>query len=122
MKRKLLITEIIKTALSCVILPLYFIKFFHEVAILPGFDEDGNHILGRRDYYLSVYGEMCRAGIEFVFWLAFSLTVASIILSITRIFVKDNKALKISSHILFAISLVFFLALIFFMLQIDYKY
>ena len=122
MKRKVIITEIVKTAVNCVILPLYFIKIFHEVAVLPGFDEDGNQIIGRHDYYLSIYGETCRAGIEFVFWLAFSFVITSIILSVTRIFIKDNKALKISSHLLFAISIVFFLVLLFLMLQMDYKY
>ena len=120
--KKISISEIVKTVINCAILPLYFIKFIHEVAILPGFDEDGKEVLGRHDYYLSIYGEMCRAGLEFVFWLAFSFCLASIALSISRIFVNDNRAIKISSHIVFAISLIFFLVQIFLMLYIQYDY
>ena len=35
MKRKPLIVEIVKIAVNLVILPLYLIKFFKEVAIIP---------------------------------------------------------------------------------------
>ena len=122
MKRKVLITETVKTVINCIILPLYFIKFFHEMALFPGFDEEGNEILRRNDYYLSIYGEVCRAGIVFVFWLAFSLSVASIVFSALRIFIKDNRIIKVASLILFGVSVVFFLALIFLFLQMGYKY
>ena len=122
MKRKPLIDEIVKIIIDCAILPLYFIKFYHDVAVLPGFDAEGNRIVSEIDHYYSIFYKLDREGLAALFWIAFTLTVASIIVSVLRIFIKDNKSLKIASYAVFTLSAVLFLAVLFISLQIDYKY
>lgn len=111
MKRKL-IAEIVKIAVNVVIVPLYLIKFFKEVAIIPQIDENGEVVLGKSYYYLSLYGEMCRARLEFLFWLALAVIVASIACSALSITVPDSKKTRITSYVLFSISVVIFLVLL----------
>ena len=122
MKKKVLITEIIKSAVNCIILPLYFIKFYHQVAVLPGRDENGELIISQIDHYYSIFYKLDREELAYLFWLAFSVCIASILFSVLRIAVKDSKALKITSHVVFAVSLVFFLTALYISLQISYKY
>ena len=122
MKKKVLITEIIKSAINFVILPLYFIKFYHQVAVLPGRDENGELIISQIDHYYSIFYKLDREELAYLFWLAFSVCIASILFSVLRIAVKDSKALKIISHVIFAVSLVFFLTALFISLTISYKY
>ena len=122
MKKKILLTEIAKTVINCIILPLYFIKFYHDKAGFPGFDGDGQHIVFYRDYYYSIFNKLNREGIACLLWLAVAVSALSIILSVLRIVIKDNKVLKIASRILFGISVISFLALLFISLQISYKY
>lgn len=123
MKKKILlfITEIAKIVANCIILPLYFIKFYHEVATFPGVDGDGQFIVVYRDYYYSIFYKLNREGLAFALWLAVAVSALSIILSALRIVIKDNKVLKIASHILFGISVIFFLVLLYISLQISYK-
>ena len=122
MKRKPLLSEIVKIIINCAILPLYFIKFYHEVAVLPGFDADGNHITHRIDHYYSIYYKLDREELAYLLWLAVAVAIASVAMSLLRIAVKDGKKLKIASNIIFGISVAFFLVLLFISLQISYKY
>ena len=124
MKKKILlfITEIAKIVVNCVILPLYFIKFYHDKAAFPGSDGDGQFIVVYKDYYYSIFDKLNREEIAFSLWLAVAISALSIILSVLRIVIKDNKVLKIASHILFGISVIFFLVLLYISLQISYKY
>ena len=122
MKRKPLLSEIVKIIINCAILPLYFIKFYHEVAVLPGFDADGNHITHRMDHYYSIYYKLDREGLAYLLWLAVAVAIASVAMSLLRIAVKDGKKLKIASNIIFGISVAFFLVLLFISLQISYSY
>ena len=122
MKRKPLIDEIIKIVINCAILPLYFIKFYHQVAHIPGFDEEGNRVVHEIDHYYSIFYKLDGEGLAALFWIAFILTVASTILSALRIVIKDGKALKIASYAVFALSAILFLVVLYISLQISYKY
>ena len=122
MKRKPLIDEIVKIIINCAILPLYFIKFYHQVAVLPGFDEEGNRVVNEIDHYYSIFYKLDSEGLAALFWIAFILTVASTILSALRIVIKDGKALKIASYAVFALSAILFLVVLYISLQISYKY
>ena len=122
MKRKPLLSEIVKIIINCAILPLYFIKFYHEVAVLPGFDEEGNRVVHEIDHYYSIFYKLDGEGLAALFWIAFILTVASTILSALRIVIKDGKALKIASYAVFALSAILFLVVLYISLQISYKY
>lgn len=109
MKRKSLIFEIVKIAVNCLLVPLYLIKFFKEIAVISELDENGEWVLSNRKYYLSLYGEMCRARLDFLFWIALAVIVASIALSALSIVVPDSKKTRIASHVLFGISVILFL-------------
>ena len=122
MKRKVLITEILNIIVNCTVLPLYFIKIFHDVAVHPGFDEDGNQIVGRFDHYYSIYYKLDRENLAFILWAAVVISAVSVLSSVLTIVVKDNKILKVASRILFAISVISFLVLLFISLQIRYDY
>ena len=72
-KKTSLIVEIVKLIANCVALPLCFIKIFHEVAVLPGFDSNGEATTGRFDYYYSVFDKLTRQGMGFekyLFWIS----------------------------------------------------
>ena len=120
--KKISISEIVKIAINCVILPLYFINIFHQVAHLPGFDEEGNQIIGEIDHYYSIFYKLDGEEVGYLVWLAIAICVASIAASAVSIFVRDSKAIKIVSHILFAVSTILFFVLLFISLQIKYKY
>lgn len=112
MKRKPLIVEIVKIAVNLVILPLYLIKFFKEVAIIPELGENGESVFVKRYYYLSLYDELCRVRIDFLFWLALAVIIASIAISALSIVAHDSKKTRIASHVLFSISVLFFFVLL----------
>ena len=123
MMRKPILSEIVKIILNCAVVPLYFIRFFHEVAVLPVVDMDGNYITtSRTDYYYSIFYKLNREGLVFLLWIAVVISVVSIVISVFGFVVKDGKILKIASNILFAISVAFFLVLLFVSLQISYAY
>ena len=120
--KKIPISEIIKIAINCIILPLYFINIYHDVAVLPGFDEDGNRVVHEIDHYYSIFYKLDREGLAALFWLAVAICIASIAVSVINIFTKDNKIIKVASNILFILSAILFLVLLFISLQIKYKY
>ena len=123
MKRKtVLIVEIVKIFINCITVPLYFIKFFCDEAVLPGFNENGEEVINRTYYYYSIFDKIDREGIAFLLWGAIATIIVSIALSILSITVKDNKALKIASHIVFGAAIVLFFVLLFIAGSIRYGY
>lgn len=123
MKRKIaLLVEISKIIINCLSVPLYFIKTFHEVAVLPGRNENGEFITGRFDYYYSVFDKFSREGILFFLWLSVAIIIVSSTISILSIVIKDNKKLMIVSHIIFGVSIVLFLSVLFVAASISYSY
>ena len=123
MKRKTaLIVEIVKIFINCITVPLYFIKFFCDEAVLPGFNENGEEVINRTYYYYSIFDKIDREGIAFLLWGAIATIIVSIALSILSITVKDNKALKIASHVVFGVAIVLFFVLLFIAGSIRYGY
>ena len=113
MKRKpLLIFEICKIILNCLFVPMYFIKIYHEVAVIPGIDENGEEILGRFDHYYSVYDKFSRENILFLLLGSAVLIIASVTLAVCSIAIKNNKDLAVASHVIFGISAGVFLLLL----------
>ncbi len=121
-KRASLIVEIVKIIIDCIIVPLYFIKFFCDEALLPGFNENGEQIISRKYYYYSIFDKIAREGIAFLLWGAIALIVVSITLSVLTVTIKKNKALNIASHIVFGISVFLFFVLLFIAGSIRYGY
>ncbi len=66
---------------TCAVIPMYFVKLIHEVAVLP--TEDGGTV--SIDYYYSVYDKFGYAGYAFVVWTMIAIEVASIVLYIFNI-------------------------------------
>ncbi|WP_251546515.1 hypothetical protein [Pumilibacter intestinalis] len=123
MKRKTaFIVEIVKIIINCAIVPLYFIKFFCDEAVLPGYNENGEQIIGRYYYYYSIFDKINRDGIAYLLWCAIAIIIASITLSILRMTVKESKALKIASHIVFGVAIILFFVLLFIAGNIRYGY
>ncbi len=123
MKRKIvLIIEIVKIIINCITVPLYFIKFFCDEAVLPGFNENGEAFINRIYYHYSIFDKIDREGIVFLLWGAIAIIVISITLSILSIKIEDKKALKIASHIAFGVAIVLFFVLLFIAGSIRYRY
>ncbi len=121
-KRASLIVEIVKIIIDCIIVPLYFIKFFCDEALLPGVNENGEQIVHRRYYYYSIFDKIAREGIAFLLWGAIALIVVSVTLSVLTVTIKKNKALNIASYIVFGISVFLFFVLLFIAGSIRYGY
>ena len=117
------IVEIVKMFLNCLSLPFYFIKIFCDVAVLPGFNGDGEMITSTFYYYHSIYSKFVREDISYLLWIAVAITVISVILSVLNLTVaKDKKAVKIISHIAFATSVLLFFVMLIIAASIQYKY
>ena len=121
-KLSLILVEIIKLAASCAIISLLFIPIFHEVAVLPGFSASGESITHSIDYYYSIYDKIAREGWSALIWIAVSMSAVSIMFCVLNIVVKDNKALKITGHVICGISIILFLVLLFIACSIWYAY
>ena len=123
MKRKTtFIVEIVKIIINCVMVPLYFIKLFCDEAVLPGYNENGEPIVGRFYYYYSIFDKIDREGIAYILWCAIAIIIASITLSILCTTIKKSKALKIASHIVFGVAIIMFFVLLFIAGNIRYGY
>lgn len=117
-----IIVEIVKIVINCITIPLYFIKFFCDEAVLPGFNENGEEVINRVYYYYSIFDKIDREGIAFLLWGSIAIIIVSIALSFLSITVKDNKALKIASYIVFGVAIVLFFVLLFIAGSIRYGY
>ena len=105
--------EIIKAVISCILIPLHFIKIFCEIAVLPGFNQNGEGVINRTYYYQSIFDRLAREGIDYLLWISIAVTGLSLVLCVLNAVVRENKTLKISSNIIFGISTVYFSVLLF---------
>ncbi len=122
-KNKLtVIVEIIKLAINCIAISLLFIPIFHEVAVLPGISENGEHFVSRCDYYYSVYEKFARECLSNWVWVAVVTMAVSILFCVLNMIIKNNKILKITGYVIWGISMVLFLVLLFIACSISYTY
>ncbi|MDE6441483.1 MAG: hypothetical protein K2L12_01860 [Clostridia bacterium] len=121
-RRKALITEIVKIIINCITVPLYFIKFFCDVAVLPGVNENGEEITGRFYHYYSIFDKIDREGMACLVWGAIVIISVSITLSVFSMIYNEKKDLKIASHTVFGVAIVLFLALLLTSAFIWYNY
>ncbi len=118
--RKILsvVLEAAKVFLNVLMGALCFIKIDHDVAHLP--NAEGG--IGKVDYFYSIYDKLVREELQFLVYLALAVMAISVVLSVFTFLVKDNRKIKIASHIIFAVSALFFLVLLFYTMQIQYRY
>lgn len=116
------IIEVVKILLDCIMIPLYFIKFFCDEAVLPGINENGEEIINSVYYYYSIFDKISREGMAFLLWGAIAIIIAAITLSVLSMKIKENKALKIASHVVFGISIILFFVLLLIAGSIRYGY
>ena len=118
--RKILfvVLEAVKACLNVLMGALCFIKIDHDIAHLP--TAEGG--IGQFDYYYSIYDKLFREDLQFLVYIALAVMMASVALSAVTCLVKDNRKIRIASHIIFAVSAIFFLALLFYTMQIQYNY
>lgn len=121
-KIKALIVDIVKIIINCIMVPLYFIKLFCDKAVLPGVNENGETIVNISYYHYSIFYKIDRAGISFLLWIAIATIIVSIVLSVLSMVMKDKKALKIASYIVFGVTVILFFVLLFIAWTISYKY
>ena len=121
-KKTTFIIETVKIIINCITVPLYFIKIFCDEALLPGFNEDGQEIIGRFYYYYSIFDKIDREDMAFLIWGAIAIAILSIALSVLSMTVKNSKALKIASNVVFGAAIAFFFVLLFVAGSIRYGY
>ncbi len=106
------IIQISQIVLSLAFIPLYFIKFLHEVGVFEGQDANGNFITDRRDFYYSPYKNLLDAGLEKYMYLSLALIAASLITAILCFAFKNSKRLRCISYAIFVCSALVFIAVI----------
>lgn len=116
------IIEAGKIAVIALLISLIFIKIFHEGAVLPGIDENGETITHRFDYYFSIYTRMKREGSTFFPWVTVVALTACMALSVWHIVVRDNVKIATASHICFGVTVIVFLILYFIAASFVYNY
>lgn len=115
------VIEIIKLVINCITVPLLFIRYFHEVAVLPGFSASGESITTKIDHYYSVYDKIAREGWGVLVWICVVITAVSILFCVLNI-LANNKILKITGYAIWGVSLTLFLVLLFMACSISYAY
>ena len=119
--RKILsvVLEAVKVCSNVLMGALCFLKIDHDVAYLP--NAEGG--IEQFDYFYSIYEKLVREELQFLVYLALAVMAISVLLSIFTLLAKDNRKIKIASHIIFAVSALFFLVLLFYaMLILQYNY
>lgn len=111
MKRR--IGFIVEAVIDCIAIPLYFIKFFCDVAVLPSANENGEYAGTNRFYhYYSIYDRIGYINMQYLVWVAIAVAAISIVLSVLSIIFK-RKSLHVASHAIFGVALVLFIGLCF---------
>lgn len=110
-KRYDLILEGAKILLSAALIPLYFLKFFQDVAVYPSADGISEHSI-RLVYEFSIYDRLLREGTAHLVLGAISILIVSALLSCLSMVLKERKSLKIASYGLFAAGVILFLILL----------
>ncbi len=101
-ERVILTIEII---INACLIPLFKVKIFHEIAVLPGETEDGKFVTHRFDYYYSIIDNLRHDPL--IIYISIGLIALSIIASLFALI--KNRKLQRASHILSACSIAFFL-------------
>lgn len=111
MKKKIavILTEII---LSLSIIPLWFIKFFHEVGHFPS-NPDKPYEIVAHHYYYSVLDNLSALDCGYLIYISFVLIIATVTLSLLCLKFKRNKPLFIASLILFGVTILSFTVFLF---------
>lgn len=110
-KSKSNIMTFIEIGVNLMLLPLFHIKFFHEVAVVPGMDAEGNMITVRTEHYYSIVDNLKYDFIPWV-WISVALIITSIFYCALSFIIK-HKNMKTASHIISVCSIVFFLLVFF---------
>lgn len=98
-------------AINMFFVPAFFIKWFHEIAVLPGYSEiTGEFSTSRTDYY-SIADNLGTENLSFLMYLSFAIIVCSVIASVINAVKTESKAATICARALFALSAVFFFVL-----------
>ncbi len=112
MKRKTHnILSIIEIFINLSLLPLFHVKLFHEVSVIPGMDAEGNMVTIRGDHYYSIVDNLKYDPIGWI-WISVALICIAILYCILSFFIK-HKNMKVASHIFAICSIVFFLLVLF---------
>lgn len=112
MKRKTSnIISIIEMTINLALLPLFHLKMFHEVSVVPGMDAEGNMVTFRSDHYYSIVDNLKYDPIGWI-WISIALIGISVLYSFLSFFIK-NKNMKVASHIFAICSIGFFLLVLF---------
>ena len=99
-------------AINLFFVPAFFIKWFHEIAVLPGYSEiTGEFSTSRTDYYYSIADNLGPENLSFLMYLSFAIIVCSVIASVINAVKTESKAATICARALFALSAVFFFVL-----------
>lgn len=105
------IIQIVEIVLNIILLPFFGVKIFHEVAVLPGYTEEGQFITQRFDYYYSIIDNL-KPDSLYLIHLSGIVIIVSILISIVSLFLQ-NKKLRMASHIVFCCSIAIFLIVLF---------
>lgn len=110
-KYKILILSIIKSFLNILFCVLYFLPIIHSRAQYP--TSDGNVI--NEDYFFSIYHNIVIQNVPFafIFWLAISISVISLILSVISIIYSKSTKLKTITNIFVIVSFILFVLMFF---------
>lgn len=109
-----LILEIGKACGNILMGALCFIRFDHDVAILP----NGEGGVEQVNYYYSIYDKLLGANLQFLVYIALAVMAASVALSVMACIARDNRKIRLVSHGIFVVSVLFFLALLFYATQV----
>lgn len=107
------IFPIIKIITNLATIPLFFIKFYHEIAVLPIYDEFGEFTTSKNDLYYSPLDNLIKLDLSILMYISISITVASIVLTIVSLVKRNNKNIKIADNAVYIISICFFLVVLF---------
>ena len=99
---------IVKLMLSVVQIPLWFIRFFHDVGVLPA--PDGG--TAKRHYYYNMAQNVSELGLTAAFFASLALAAASAVLAVIGM-KTANHGVLVAGNIVFAASAVVFVLLLF---------
>ena len=98
-----------KIVLSLALIPLWFVKFFHDVGVLP--NEDGG--VSRVDYYYTVFENLQATDFSFLFYLSLAMSIAALIFAILSWeFLKNKKIIFTSRFLVVALVGVFLISVL----------